>query len=128
MQHHKMINYLPSHQVFGWPGNSFKLWNVKFKIGPFTKFEKLKKLSSPSTKPQPKNQQSPKRRKEKGIWTQGWHYNHRGHYPTPPTPNFQPWRSALGKEFWKGKSLSMTPATHPGGQLDQVDSKIKDMG
>ena len=26
------------------------------------------------------------------------------------------------------KSLSMTPPTHLGGQVDQVDSKIKDMG
>ena len=28
----------------------------------------------------------------------------------------------------KGKSLSMTPPTHPGGQLDKEDSKIKNMG
>ena len=30
-----------------------------------------KKLSSPSPKPQPKTNKVPKRRKEKGIWTQG---------------------------------------------------------
>ena len=63
-------------------------------------------LSSPSPKPQPKSNKVPKRRKEKGIWTQGWHYNHMGHppHPTPPTDNFYPWRSALGKKCWKKKS------------------------
>ena len=28
----------------------------------------------------------------------------------------------------KGKKSQYDPPTHPGGQLDQVDSKINDMG
>ena len=43
-----------------------------------------------------------------------------------PNPSQRTWGD--NKITWYDLNLSMTPPTHPGGQLDQVDSKIKDMG
>ena len=51
----------------------------------------------------------------------GWHNDHMRHSPHHPT-------TFNHEEVLWGKSLRMTPQTHPGGQVDQVDSKIKDMG
>ena len=51
--------------------------------------------------------------------------------PSPYRPNPNPKPKEIPKQkvkLGKEKSLSITPPTHPGGQLDQVDSKIKKMG
>ena len=42
----------------------------------------------------------------------GWHQNHMGHPPPPITFNHE---VGLGKQWWKEKSLSITPSTHTGG-------------
>ena len=38
------------------------------------------------------------------------------------------WMSALGIKVLKGKKFQDDPPTYPGGQVDQVDSEIKDIG
>ena len=45
-----------------------------------------------------------------------------GHQAPPHPITFN--HEVLGE----GKSLRMIPPTHPGGQVDQVDSEVNDMG
>ena len=48
--------------------------------------------------------------------------------PPPTHPQLLTMEECSREEVLKGKKLQYDPPTHPGHQLDQVDTEIKNMG
>ena len=96
-----------SHPGAGWGGWAHLLSSPSPKSSP----------NRPKTKPKPVLNQNPS--------SIGTVVTPKSHGPPHPTNNFWPWRSALGKNCWKGKMSQYDPpypsrwSVGPGGQRDQ---------